>query len=331
MSLSKNEKMTHSTPWDDIKQPNVDYNVRRVNSDGLIPVYWGKDVHGSCLLITELQGDHQQAFLNANLNIRGIDVDLRQRPGKEEQTLVLTLTNHANLDLFHALCETLVRNLGKTPNSRTALTITLNQLKRWQRFLAGKNPKLLSPSEIRGLFSELHFLQLLYTHHLNHDGALSAWIGPQGGNQDFVYGNTAIEIKTISNKGPNLVRISSENQLESPAERLFLTVNRIIESAELVSALSLNEIVRSIEEDLMGNSAFDEYQTKLAEVGYAELHHYDNPSLQVAETHVYQVTDEFPRIIRSEVPDGIQNVKYWLQIDAAEPFVCPLETIWKSS
>ncbi len=331
METNYSEPERHSTPWDDIKQPNADYNVRRVNPNALIPTYWGKDVHGNCLLITELEGDHQKAFFNANLNIRGIDVDLRQHSSKREQILVLTLTSHADLDLFHALCKTLTRNLGNASNPRTALTIALNQLKRWQRFLAGNKPRILSPWEVRGLFAELHFLQSLYTHLLNHNEALDAWIGPKGGNQDFVFGNTAVEVKTLSNKGPNLVNIASENQLESPAEKLYLTTSRIIESSELSSSISLNEMVQRIETDLIGSSALDEYQTKLAEVGYAELHHYDNPSMQVAETRAYQVIDEFPRIVRSEIPNGIQNVKYQLQIDAVEPFICPFETIWSMS
>lgn len=331
MKTDHPEFKPHSTPWDDIKQPDVDYNVRRVYSDALIPTYWGKDIHGNCLLITELEGDHQKAFFNANLNIQGIDVDLRQRSGKREQTLVLTLTSHSNLDLFHALCKPLARNLHSVSNPRTALTIALNQLRRWQRFLAGKNPRLLSPWEVRGLFAELHFLKLLYTHLLNHDEALNAWIGPKGGNQDFVFGDTAVEIKTLSNQGPNLFNIASENQLESPAEKLYLTANRIIESSDLPSTISLNEMVRRIETDLIGNSVLDEYQTKLAEVGYAELPYYDNPSMQIAEVHVYEVTDGFPRIIRSKIPNGIQNVKYQLQIDAIEPFICPLETIWNTN
>ncbi len=323
--------MTHSTPWDKIVQPDIDYNVRPVDSCGLVPVYWGKDMYGNCLLIAELEGDHQKAFFNANLNIRGIRVDLRQRSGKREQTLVLTLTNHADLDLFHALCKPLTRNISSASNSRTALTIALNHLKRWQRFLAGEKPQLLSPWEVRGLFAELHFLRSLYTHLLDHNEALSAWIGPKGGNQDFVFRNTAVEVKTLSNKGPNLVNIASENQLESPAEKLYLTTSRIIESSELLSSISLNEMVQRIETDLTGSSVLDEYQTKLAEVGYAELHHYDNPSMQITETCVYGVTDGFPRIIRSQIPNGIQNVKYQLQIDAAEPFICPLETIWNTN
>ena len=328
MTTDYPESQPHTTPWDDIRQPDADYNVRRVYSNALIPTFWGKDVHGNCLLITELEGDHQKAFLNANLNIQGIDVDLRQRSRKQEQTLVLTLTSHSNLDLFYALCKPLTRNLRDVSNSRTALTIALNQLKRWQRFLAGKRPRLLSPWEVRGLFAELHFLKLLYTHLLNHDEALNAWIGPKGGNQDFVFGNTAAEIKTISNQGPNLFNIASENQLESPAEKLYLTANRIIESSELSSAISLNEMVTRIESDLTGSAVRDEYQTKLAEAGYVELPYYDNPSMQIAEIRVYEVTDEFPRIIRSQIPDGIQNVKYQLQIESLEPFICPLETIW---
>ncbi len=320
--------MAHSTPWDDIQQSNVDYNVRMVNADLLIPIYWGKDVHGHCLLIANLDGDHRKIFFNANLNIQGIELDLQQRPESRTQTLVITLVSHINLDLFHALCRTLVRSLRKTSDSRTALTIILNQLKRWQRFLAGERPQILSPAEVRGLFAELYFLRCLYTNKLKKNDALNAWNGPKGGNQDFVFESTAVEIKTVSNERPNLVHISSEDQLESPVKNLYLMVEHIIENAELPSALSLNEMVQKIEDDLAESSALEEYQLKLATAGYAELYQYDEPLFQVAEIYVYRVTDVFPRIVRSELPKGIQNVRYTLQISDANPFSCPIETIW---
>ena len=320
--------MDHSTPWDDIQQPSAGNNVRRIDADGVIPIYWGKDIHGHCLLVLDLEGDHRDAFFKANMNIQGIGVDLRQRPDEHAQTLVITLVSHVNVDLFHALCNTLVRSLGNTRDCRTALTITLNHLKRWQRFLAGEKPRILSPAEVRGLFAELYFLRSLYTNKLSTSDALDAWIGPKGGDQDFVFETTAVEIKTISNKDPNLVHISSEDQLENPHGRLFLTVKRIIDSSELPTALSLNEMVQQVECDLVESSEVEEFQIKLATVGYAELYHYNSPLFQVAETRVYEVTDEFPRIVRSKLPAELQSVRYTLQVDAAESFRCSFETIW---
>jgi len=320
--------MTYSTPWDDIRQPDVDYNVRRIPVEGKIPVYWGKDAHGHCLVIIDLEGDHQNELSKANMNIQGIHLDLRQRQDVQAQTLVITLVSHINLDLFHALCTPLVRSLGNTSDARTALTIALNQLKRWQRFLAGEKPRILSNTEVRGLFAELYFLRLLYKNKLSHSDALEAWIGPDGGSQDFVFEDTAWEIKTLTNKEPSTVQITSEKQLESPADRLFLTVGRIIESAELPYAMSLNQIAQMVEDDLSSQSVLEEYQVKLETVGYAELPHYDHPLFQIYETYTYQISEEFPRIIASELPTGLENVRYTLDLDSIGTFICPIEMIW---
>ena len=323
--------MISSTPWDDIQRPDADYNVRLTEESGPIATYWGKDVSGHCLFVTELEGDHLAALRAADLNIHGITVDLRQRLGKSEQTLVLTLVSHADRDLFHALCSTLARNLSHARNAEVAITVTLNHLKRWQRFLAGKKPRLLSSEEVRGLFAELHFLRTLQSARLSWSDAVDAWAGPEGGDQDFAFGDTAVEVKALSNKTPNIVRIASEDQLESLAERLFLVVQRIVQDSESSGAFSLNEMIRFIEEALRGSSVLDKYQAKLAMTGYVEVYQYDSPSFQVAETSAHCVDGAFPRIIRSGMPNGIHRVRYQLHLDAVKPFKCPLETIWETN
>ena len=40
--------------------------------------------------------------------------------------------------------------------------------------------------------------------------------------QDFIFDNTALEVKTLSGRERNSVRISSEDQLDSLNDRLFL-------------------------------------------------------------------------------------------------------------
>ena len=46
--------MSRPLPWDDIGVPTVDYTVRLVAAAGAIPVFWGRDTTGRCLLIVEL-------------------------------------------------------------------------------------------------------------------------------------------------------------------------------------------------------------------------------------------------------------------------------------
>ena len=153
--------MNRQTPWNEIREPSADYNVRLVAGVGTIPVYWGKDIDGHCLLLVELAGDHSTQFRRDAVQIQGIRLDLRQSD-EGPQRFILTLEKHVDQDLFSGLCETLIGSLAPITDSATALSVALAHIKRWKAFLAGKKRRLLSPEEIRGLFAELLFIRSLY-------------------------------------------------------------------------------------------------------------------------------------------------------------------------
>ena len=76
--------------------------------------------------------------------------------------------------------------------------------------------------------------------------AVEAWLGPERSHQDFIFGNTAVEVKSLSGAERSSVRISSEDQLESLNDALFLRVYRLSSLADAAGARSLNEIVTAV-------------------------------------------------------------------------------------
>ena len=208
-------------PWDEIKIPDAEYNVRLLEGTDSIPLYWGKDTAGHCLFIVELQGDQTELFRKDSTSVHGISLDLRGFDVPTRQRLVLKLEKHVDQDIFLSLCKTLITSLHPLTDSATALAVTLTHIKRWKIFMSGRKSRFLSPEEIRGLFSELQFLRFLYQGRLNQKSAVESWEGPEGGHQDFIFGNTAVEIKSVSGKERSTVRISSEDQLETLCDNLF--------------------------------------------------------------------------------------------------------------
>ena len=207
--------MSRNTPWDEIGNPNADYNVRKVAGISQIPIFWGKDVNGNSLLIIELEGDHGPQFRKDVTFAHGIGVDLRRGEIPLKQNLILTLEKHVDRDLFFGICGTLIASLGPVCDSATALAVVLAHIKRWKAFLAARKARLLSSEEVRGLFAELQFLRSLYTQRLSQIDAVQAWCGTEGVHQDFTFGETAVEIKSLSGYERSSVRISSEDQLEA--------------------------------------------------------------------------------------------------------------------
>lgn len=213
--------MTASTaPWDNIGKPEADYNVRLVSGDGPVPLYWGRDRDGRCLFIVELEGDNTALFKKSDIAVNGIGIDLRLLDAMRSQALVLTLEQHVDRDLFFGLCQTLINSLQNAGGRPEALVLALAHLKRWKIFLAGRKARMLTPAEVRGVFGELQLLRSLYRQ-LPAMTAIEAWCGPNGGHQDFIFGDTAVETKTISGRERNTVRISSEDQLESSCNYLL--------------------------------------------------------------------------------------------------------------
>lgn len=309
-------------PWDDIRVPHNDYNTRLAAGPGEIPVYWGRDPEGSCLLLIELVGEHSVQFRKDVVPVKGMHIDLRQSlSGAHSQQLVLTLERQVDRDIFAGLCETLVATLSPVTEPDIALGVVLEHLKRWKSFLSGRKSRLLSPEEVRGLFGELSFFRSLYSGEMfSESTAVNAWCGPEGTHHDFVLGEIAVEIKTVSGRERNSVRISSEDQLEIADGELFLKLYRLGEVPDSDDALSLNELVAFITEELADADAFELFQQKLVESGYLPVPEYDNPRLQVIKEKTYRVSDEFPRLVRSGLPEGVIRVSYELELEHIASF-----------
>ncbi|MEL0083539.1 MAG: PD-(D/E)XK motif protein, partial [Gammaproteobacteria bacterium] len=246
----------------------------------------------------------------------------------EGQCLVLALEQHVDRDLFFSLCNTLANALKEARDSDVALSIATTHLQRWKSFFASRKQSLLSPEEIRGLFAELQFLRSLYGHHLSEAESINSWYGPDRVQQDFVFGNTAVEVKAISGRERNTVRISSEDQLDSACDYLFLKIFRLSDLPNAESALSLNQAVVEIYAELSDAEAIETFSQKLVSYGYVELRDYDEPLLVVSERRTYRVENGFPRLIRSELPQGIRKVGYEIEIETLAPFECSDEYIW---
>lgn len=315
-------------PWDDIRTPDRDYQVRLAVEAGNIPAYWGRDAEGNCLLIIRLEGENLDFFRKHDVSIQGIQLDLRYIDSSEN--LVLTLEQHVDRDLFSGLCRTLLSNLGELNDRSLVLAVTLQHIRRWKSFLSGKRVRMLSQEEIQGLFAELIYLRYIYSI-LTHEKAVDAWCGPQGIHQDFILAGIAVEVKSLSGHERSIVRISSEDQLESTCDRLFLVILHLDDSPESPESYSLNELVRLIEDELNESGSIDSFRSKLNNSGYVRMDEYDRNRFRVRSIRSYRVTENFPRIIRSCLPEGVTRVSYGIELEKILPFKCEPEEILKGT
>lgn len=320
--------MPETSPWDDIAVPGADFNVRQVPGKTAVPCFWGRDTNGACLFIVELQGNHMVQYRKDSVVVNGIDVDLRSAD-PNQQHLVLALEKQVDRDLFEGLCRTLASALEHATDSASSLAVALTHIHRWKTFLSGRGRQHLSPEEVRGLFAELTFLLELIDSQASVTTAVAAWLGPEKSHQDFIFGNTAIEIKSLSGTERSTVRISSEDQLESLNDELFLRIYRLSNLPDANDARSLNAIVATVEDRLEEAEAVVAFDRKLLAHGYAPLPAYDEPLFVVSEVRSYRVENEFPRLIRSQLSAGITKVAYDVELEAIAPYQCDSAAIFR--
>ena len=321
---------TRTSPWDDIGIPRQDYNTRLVASSNGIPLYWGRDTEERCLFILELDGDLSDLFVGHRISVQGLEVDLRTTGSS--QTLVLTLQRHVDRDIFFVLCNSLIESLKQVSDPSMGLTIALNHIKRWKAFLAGnRKPRVLSEEALQGLFAELTFMRDLRKHRdsLSAMEVVSSWAGVKGAPQDFVLGNTAVEVKSLSRESRNTVSIATEDQLQSSCDSLFLVVYKLSQLAGEDSAMSVNELVKKIEKELADAQAVGELWSRLAAYDYIEMEQYDTYKFVVSDCHSYHVTGDFPKLIRSNIPDGIVKLCYEIKLEAISNFEVELDDFWR--
>ena len=314
--------MTKKSPWEEIRAPDNDLNVRKVKESSSLPLYWGKDCWGLCVFVVELSGDHSEIYRKNVVSVHGIKTDLRHLNTTNNQALVITLEKHIDQDLFFSLCNTLIDSLIDISDPVLGLSIVLSQIKRWKAFMAGRRVKVLTAEEVRGLFSELLFFKEMIKAGYSEAEIINAWQGPESSHQDYIFSNTAVEIKSLSGRERSLVHISSEDQLEKLNDNLFLKIYRLAEIPKSNNTMSLNDLVKDIEEKLQDSEALEKFSEKLAKAGYIEMREYDTPNFIVADERSYRVIHDFPRLIRSQLPEGVTRVGYNIELENIRPFEC---------
>lgn len=134
------------------------------------------------------------------------------------------LLDHQYSDVFSALAEDIAPRVVTVADEKGAARVMLDRLRRWQKFLSARADGL-SVSRQRGLFGELYFLRYVLLPQIDVQSAIIAWRAPERSHQDFQFASTSIEVKTTTAKQPQVIRVTSERQLDSTGiAALFLVV-----------------------------------------------------------------------------------------------------------
>jgi hypothetical protein len=312
-----------SNPWADIAiAPAGKLSRRRVNTESQHELLWFRDEDNYPGLLIEVAHSVTMAQLRAfNINLKDVPITIIELSDRGSKALMIQLIDENKIDIFSRLCHDIVERVTHIDERGSTFMIACKRLKKWQSLFAGRVSGLLTANEIQGLFAELYFLgELLESGTVSHEEAIHGWKGPQRMQQDFILNDVAVEIKSLTGQNRSNVRISSEDQLYSHLNRLFLRVYLLAQVSGASSGENLNAVVRRVLATIVDEALREVFETTLDASGYIDLPDYEQPQFVVNNCYTYLVTDSFPRIIQKTLPVGIQSVSYDLRLAVIEPF-----------
>jgi hypothetical protein len=224
-------------------------------------------------------------------------------------------------DVFSSLSEDLVRRVSEATTPAEQSSAFLGQLARWQKFLTSSSEGLSEEMQ-RGLWGELYFLR---THLLPTLGlsAVAGWKGAERAAQDFQFDAGAVEVKTTIAKQPQVVRISSERQLDHSVCRKLILHVLALEFRDGIGE-TLPELIASLRSVMQAHVLMKErLEDSLLLAGYVDAHvaRYADRGYVVRSESSLHVTDGFPALTEQCLPVGVCEVSYGLAISACDAFL----------
>ena len=297
--------------WEKIGTTLGSRTERRADPDHPLDFFRAISEKGNYMLV--LKGDELPTS-NRLPVLSGLEISIVHSDSDLDE-LMLELLESEQKSIFRALVADILLATGEMAfgeNSAGAARV-ITRVERWQDLLKRRRNQIMSRQAIIGLFGELHFLRERVLPRMQPTEAAAAWRGPHGDEQDFVIGGWIIETKTQLATADQFLKISSEAQLDTTSGPIAICHQTLsTASSEDPDALTLNEIVVDIRSKLLifGASALDIFEAGLISAGYETRPEYELESWKPLRATIYEVEDDFPRLVPSNMPIGIRNVTY---------------------
>lgn len=160
--------------------------------------------------------------------------------------------------------------------------------------------------------------ELLVLEHLAVNNQKPEWNGPSGSSVDVVSNDKFYEVKSTTVRYENQVTISSQFQLESNNQDLFLIY---IKMEKLDGAESINKILKRLINN--PNVNYELIIEKLKKRGYRENSSNRDISYAIHEIRCYTVDENFPKITinsfkDNKIHENIKKIKYVVDLNGID-------------
>lgn len=257
-------------------------------------------------------------------NIKGLRIEKITDSSREGFFLLnLVLSDKQYQDIFDILISDIISHVILITDEKEIIKTFYNRIKKWQSLFEKYNPDGLSPESQRGLYGELVLLRELISASDEKENFVRSWVGSASAIQDFQLNNWAIEVKTTSGNNHQKIYVSNERQFdESVVDNLFLY--HLSLDVRQGNGETLINIIDSVLNILRQESAaYTLFRNKLTEAGYFESHNelYRETGYSMRDSGFYRVEGDFPRLTENDIPNGVGDVKYTINITDCTGFM----------
>jgi len=255
---------------------------------------------------------------------RGFDISsVNFQDDKPESIIVgFILNDPAFREIFSTLCEDIYHTIDKEKNQKQMIRGVIDRLLMWHQFLDIFGILGLSPEYQRGLYGELRFLRDILFPRVGIEKAIRSWKGPSKGHQDFQLSGVGIEVKTSIAKQHQKIPIASEQQLDDKGLKALyvyhLSIREVNDSGETLPEV-IDQIRNLINEH---KGPVHEFEIQLFNAGYIDKHRakYETRGYIDRDIHIFLVKSHFPRIIESDLKNGVGDVHYSIDLSSCIPY-----------
>lgn len=254
-----------------------------------------------------------------NFKFKGLRIEVLNYDSHKEFNIYL-LDNQLK-DIFSLFIEDIIENILRCVTENEALIQTSNVVLKWKKLFDKINFQGLTIEKQKGLIGELLLFNSLLDENYSIDKLLESWTGPDYEDKDFLFGSVGFEVKLTSSKIPK-VKISSERQLDNQNLTKLYLILYIVEQVK-DKGFSLNSLIGQVRDKISNNqNALKFFNERLMLIGYFD-EDFENYTKQYAfrKRNFYEVATDFPRLVASDLPIGLFDTKYNIELSAIEQFL----------
>ena len=235
--------------------------------------------------------------------------------------IILRLSDARYKEIFYVLVDDVTSCMLAARNEGEALKVFLSRISLWKKFFQKYKEKGLTREEQQGIWGELWTMKQLLFPLRGISDVIASWAGPESGTQDFYLAQNAIEVKTSTIPPHEKFQVAGVRQLDFRGSGKLLLIFHATETKP-GKENSLPTIIRQIRDEISNEapSVSDSFECKLKLAGYFDSQSaiYDEISFYVRKTHIFHVSDAFPRLLERNLPNGIGDLRYTVSISACK-------------